>query len=121
MPAKAPKSSRGLIFLLRPKNYGVFWNYYLGASAGGNLGEKACASFHEEAYQQLQRSPVITQFRLWFRGSGRVAIYNYQPYALAQNKGTDCLPQRKMIGAVPLLAEKVRTLVQAQLRKALKV
>ena len=57
--------------LLTPQDYGLFWNYYFGVSAGGNLGDKPCASFHKEAYWRLHQNEEITQFRVWFRGSGK--------------------------------------------------
>lgn len=52
-------------------------------------------------------------------GPGRVTIYNYQPYALAHNEGTDRLPQRKMLGRSPLLERQIAQWLSARVRQTL--
>ena len=53
-------------------------------------------------------------------GPARVSIYNYQPYAVAHNRGLGALPQRKMIGRSPLLERQLRALLRAQVTKIFK-
>ena len=57
-------------FLVSPRNYGQFFDYYFGKN-GGKLALYPCASFHKKAYKTLYAHPVIQQFRLWFRGAAK--------------------------------------------------
>ena len=99
--------------LLRPENYGTFWNYYLGLSAGGNLGDKACADFHIRAYRQLQRQKNIIQFRIWFRGAGKSLQTNVgNVLALKQRKE---LKFMLLVGSTELRAKLLLADLQAQL------
>lgn len=57
--------------LLQPAQYDHFFNYYFGPGANCPLSEAYSADFHIAAYKELLYSPVITQFRLWFRGAAK--------------------------------------------------
>ena len=69
---ETPEETKNRItHLLLPRNYGTFWNYYLGASAGGGLGDKPCAPFHTLTYRRLAHQDSIVQFRIWFRNAAK--------------------------------------------------
>ena len=57
--------------LLSPRNYARFFDYYFGLQADSPLSDAPSASFHTAAYKELLRRPVLTQFRLWFRGAAK--------------------------------------------------
>ena len=99
--------------LLRPKNYGVFWNYYFGASAGGNLGSSPCASFHKKTYFRLHKEEHIVQFRIWFRGSGK-SLQTNVGNALAL-KGSGKLRFMLLVGINEQRAKMLLADLQAQL------
>ena len=112
-PETEAEQQRRIDFLLRPVHYDTFWNYYLGASAGGNLGEKACAGFHTAAYRQLQSKPIITQFRIWFRGSGKSLQTNVGNALALKQRGE--LRFMLLVGINELRARLLLADLQAQL------
>jgi len=58
-------------FLLRPENYGRFFNYYLGKDTPIPLADSECAWYHLRSYEEIYRRPVLTQFRIIFRGGAK--------------------------------------------------
>ena len=99
--------------LLLPRNYYIFWNYYLGASAGGGLGDKSCATFHQKSYEELVRHSSILQFRLWFRGAAK-SLQTVVGNALAL-KQTGGLKFMLVVGINELRAKMLLSDLQAQL------
>lgn len=53
--------------LLKPENYGDFFDYYFGIDTAIPMADSRCARFHIDSYVELFRMPVINQFRLWSR------------------------------------------------------
>ncbi|MCY4418887.1 MAG: hypothetical protein OXB93_03460 [Cytophagales bacterium] len=65
------EQERRISRLLRPAHYGEFFMYYFGSSSGFSLGDAPCSPFHKRAYRKLLSDRLLTQFRLWFRGSAK--------------------------------------------------
>jgi hypothetical protein len=72
--------------LLKPENYGEFFNYYLGTGANMAVADCDCSKYHIRLYQELYKNQVITQFRWVYRGFGKSVHANIaNPLALKQN------------------------------------
>lgn len=57
--------------LLKPENYGEFFDYYFGLNSGLSLGDAKTPRFHIEDYIKLYKDPFILQMRKKFRGAGK--------------------------------------------------
>lgn len=57
--------------LLKPENYGDFFDYYFGLNSGLSLGDAKTPRFHIEDYIKLYKDPFILQMRKKFRGAGK--------------------------------------------------
>ena len=57
--------------LLKPENYGEFFDYYFGLDSGLPLGDAKTPKFHIDDYIRLYKDPFIRQFRKKFRGAGK--------------------------------------------------
>ncbi len=72
-------------FLLKPRNYGLFFNYYFGKDCAIPMADSDCAKFHIDSYVQLYEMNVINQFRLWSRGFAKSVHSDVgNPFALKQ-------------------------------------
>lgn len=73
--------------LLKPENYGLFFNYYFGKDTPIPLADSDCAWFHNDVYKQLYYNDFITLFNLIFRGGAKSTHANLgYPFALKQSK-----------------------------------
>ncbi|MDR2423375.1 MAG: hypothetical protein LBD59_01450, partial [Prevotellaceae bacterium] len=71
--------------LLKPQNYGEFFNYYFGKDTPVPLADCDCAWYHTDVYKQLYDKPFITLFNLIFRGGAKSTHANLgYPFALKQ-------------------------------------
>lgn len=57
--------------LLKPQNYGDFFDYYFGADSGMALGDAKTPQFHIKDYKKLYNDQYIRQMRKKFRGAGK--------------------------------------------------
>lgn len=57
--------------LLKPENYGDFFDYYFGIDSGVPLGDAKTPRFHIDDYNKVYHDPHIRQFRKKFRGAGK--------------------------------------------------
>jgi len=57
--------------LLKPENYGLFFNHYLGKDTPIPMADSDCAWYHLKWYEELYRKPFLTQFRIVFRGGAK--------------------------------------------------
>jgi hypothetical protein len=57
--------------LLKPENYGEFFDYYFGIHSGLPLGDAPTPPFHIRDYIKVFNDPFIRQFRKKFRGAGK--------------------------------------------------
>lgn len=57
--------------LLKPENYGEFFDYYFGINSGLPLADAATPKFHINDYKKLYGDPFIRQMRKKFRGAGK--------------------------------------------------
>lgn len=57
--------------LLKPENYGEFFDYYFGVYSGLPLGDAVTPQFHIRDYNKVYKDPFIRQFRKKFRGAGK--------------------------------------------------
>lgn len=57
--------------LLKPENYGDFFDYYFGIYSGLPLGDAPTPQFHIRDYNKVWNDPFIQQFRKKFRGAGK--------------------------------------------------
>ncbi len=72
--------------LLKPENYGLFFNYYFGKDTPQPLADSDCAWFHNAVYKELFYNKYITLFNLIFRGGAKSTHANLgYPFALKQN------------------------------------
>jgi len=72
--------------LLKPDNYGQFFNYYFGKDTPIPLAESECAWFHVNVYKELYYKKFITLFNLIFRGGAKSTHANLgYPFALKEN------------------------------------
>ncbi|MBY0244049.1 MAG: hypothetical protein K2Q03_01205, partial [Sphingobacteriaceae bacterium] len=58
-------------YLLNPNNYNAFFQYYFGAGDKYSLTDSDCSKFQINATKELIKHQIITQFRIWFRGSAK--------------------------------------------------
>jgi hypothetical protein len=58
-------------YLLKPKNYGKFFDYYFGKDSGMALGDAQTPKFHINDYVKLYNDPFIRQLLKKFRGAGK--------------------------------------------------
>lgn len=73
-------------FLLKPENYGLFFNYYFGKECSIPMADSDCAKFHIDTYKEIYKNDVITQFRLWSRGFAKSVHSDVgNPFALKQS------------------------------------
>ncbi|MDY0207941.1 MAG: hypothetical protein RBR82_15155 [Pseudomonas sp.] len=73
--------------LLKPDNYGEFFNYYFGMDTPIPLADSDCAWFHKDVYKDLYSQPFITLFNLIYRGGAKSTHANLgYPFALKQSK-----------------------------------
>ena len=72
--------------LLKPENYGQFFNYYFGSETPIPLAESDCAWFHNAVYKDLYYKKFITLFNLIFRGGAKSTHANLgYPFALKES------------------------------------
>lgn len=57
--------------LLKPDNYGEFFDFYFGMESGLSLGDAKTPAFHIRDYKKLYNDPFIRQMRKKFRGAGK--------------------------------------------------
>ncbi len=73
--------------LLKPENYGAFFNYYFGKDTPIPLADSECAWFHTDVYKKLYNNAFITLFNLIFRGGAKSTHANLgYPFALKQSE-----------------------------------
>ncbi len=73
-------------FLLKPENYGLFFNYYFGAETPIPLADSDCAWFHKDVYKDLYNNDFITLFNIIFRGGAKSTHANLgYPFGLKQS------------------------------------
>ncbi len=71
--------------LLKPENYGLFFNYYFGKDCSIPMADSDCAKFQIDSYKEIYKNDVITQFRLWSRGFAKSVHSDVgNPFALKQ-------------------------------------
>lgn len=98
--------------LLKPENYGLFFNYYFGIDTPIPLADSECADFHTKAYKELYNESVIIQFRRWFRGAAK-SVQTNVGNSLAL-KATDRLKFMVLVGANELRGKMLLADLQAQ-------
>lgn len=57
--------------LLKPQNYGEYFDYYFGIHSGLPLGDAPTPRFHVNDYVRAYNDPFIRQLRKKFRGAGK--------------------------------------------------
>src|ERR1035437_4650764 len=57
--------------LLKPENYGQFFNYYFGKGTTIPMADSDCAWYHTSIYKDLYNNDFITLFNLIFRGGAK--------------------------------------------------
>jgi hypothetical protein len=57
--------------LLKPQNYGEYFDYYFGIHSGLPLGDAPTPRFHIDDYIKVYKKPYIRQLRKKFRGAGK--------------------------------------------------
>lgn len=57
--------------LLKPENYGKYFDYYFGIHSGLPLGDAPTPQFHVNDYVKTYNNPFIRQLRKKFRGAGK--------------------------------------------------
>jgi hypothetical protein len=71
--------------LLKPENYGLFFNYYFGKDTPVPMADSPCAWYHTAIYKDLYNKAYITLFNLIFRGGAKSTHANMgYPFALKQ-------------------------------------
>lgn len=58
-------------YLLKPENYGDYFDYYFGYKSSLALGDAKTPRFHIDDYVKLYNDPYIRQLRKKFRGAGK--------------------------------------------------
>jgi len=72
--------------LLKPDNYGLFFNYYFGKDTPIPLADSDCAWYHNAVYKELYYNHYITLFNIIFRGGAKSTHANLgYPFALKQS------------------------------------
>lgn len=72
--------------LLKPENYGEFFNYYFGKDTPLPLADSDCAWFQKAVYKELYNDAYRTIFNLIFRGGAKSTHANLgYPFALKQS------------------------------------
>jgi len=72
--------------LLKPENYGEFFNYYFGKGTPIPMADCDCAWYHNAIYKDLYNYPFNTLFNLIFRGGAKSTHANMgYPFALKQS------------------------------------
>ena len=74
-----------IAYLLKPCNYGMFFNYYLGKDTPIPLADSDCARYHIDSYKEIYQKKFITQFRIIFR-SGAKSIHSNVGNVLAMKQ-----------------------------------
>lgn len=73
--------------LLKPENYGLFFNYYFGKETPIPMADCDCAWYHTAAYKDLYYESFLTLFNLIFRGGAKSTHANLgYPLALKQSE-----------------------------------
>lgn len=73
--------------LLKPQNYGLFFNYYFGKETPIPMADSDCAWYHIAAYEELYNNAYITLFNFIFRGGAKSTHANMgYPFALKQTE-----------------------------------
>lgn len=67
----ADEQEERIKYLLKPENYGEFFDYYFGYKSNLALGDAKTPKFHIEDYVALYKDPFIRQMRKKFRGAGK--------------------------------------------------
>ena len=67
----ADEQEERIKYLLKPENYGEFFDYYFGYKSNLALGDAKTPKFHIEDYIALYKDPFIRQMRKKFRGAGK--------------------------------------------------
>ena len=80
--------------LLKPENYGEFFDYYFGLDSGLPLGDAKTPKFHIDDYIRLYKDPFIRQFRKKFRGAGK---------SIQSNVGNICHLKQNNLTFFPIL------------------
>jgi hypothetical protein len=74
-------------YLLNPKNYNAFFNYYFGKDTPIPMADCNCAWFHVAIYNELYHNNFITLFNLVFRGGAKSTHANMgYAFGLKQTK-----------------------------------
>lgn len=72
--------------LLKPENYGRFFNYYFGKDTPIPLADSDCAWFHNDVYKDLYSQKFLTLFNIIFRGGAKSTHANLgYPFALKES------------------------------------
>jgi hypothetical protein len=83
----AEEQERRIKYLLKPENYGRFFNYYFGKDTPIPMADSDCAWYHEDVYKDLYHQSFITLFNLIFRGGAKSTHANLgYPLALKQSE-----------------------------------
>lgn len=73
--------------LLKPENYGQFFNYYFGMGTPIPMADSDCAWYHTSVYKDLYYEAYITLFNFIFRGGAKSTHANMgYPLALKQSE-----------------------------------
>lgn len=82
----AKEQEERIKMLLKPENYGLFFNYYFGKDTPIPLADSDCAWYHTAAYRDLYNEAYITLFNFIFRGGAKSTHANLgYPFALKQS------------------------------------
>jgi hypothetical protein len=72
--------------LLKPENYGIFFDYYFGIDTPIPMADSRSAWYHIDTYNELYKQNFITLFNLIFRGGAKSTHANMgYPLALKQS------------------------------------
>ncbi len=72
--------------LLKPENYGEFFNYYFGLDTPIPLADSECAWFHKDVYKDIHNDAFLTIFNLIYRGGAKSTHANLgYPLALKES------------------------------------
>lgn len=99
--------------LLKPENYGEFFDFYFGINSGMQLGDAPTPKFHINDYVKVYNNPFIRQLRKKFRGAGKSIQCNVGN--ITHLKQNDKLFFAVLIGANEGLAKILLSDLQAHL------
>jgi hypothetical protein len=85
--AETPEQQEARIkMLLKPENYGLFFNYYFGKDTPIPMADSDCAWYHTAIYRDLYYNAYMTLFNFIFRGGAKSTHANMgYPLALKQS------------------------------------